>query len=1019
MNIPRYFVERKKLSFLVYFFVMFTGMLCMVNSPRQDMPNVDFNIVLIFTYYPGASPEDVEIKVTDPIEDELEAVDGIEEMSSFSIEGMSYIVIRIDPDADDTPRIKNDIRSAVDRVRNLPKEIEDKPVVQELKTTDFPILEVAISGDSAEELFLRKIAKDMESEFKALPDVGIVEKINYRKRETQILCDAAKMDEQQISFMEIFDAIRSRNIRMSAGTLESTTDEKKIVTFSEFQNNLEVGDVIVRSNFSGKCVRVSDVAAIRDNFKKRDRYCRTNGINSINLLVKRMGTADIIRLSEKIDRIIQKYQNAYQQQGISISKVVDYSYYTKSLLNIVNKNALIGFFLVCLCLFIFLDFRSAFWIATGIPFCILGSFIFFPVFSITTNQVTLITIIMVLGMIVDDAIVVGENIHRYQEQGVEIIKAAVMGTLEMFKPVMGTIITTMICFVPMFFMTGILGKFIQSIPAVVMLTLGLSLLESFTCLPAHLSSKKISVKKPSPWMEKLKKIYGSILYVFLKKRALSIIILVLYLAGSFGFYSKVLKFDLFPTEDFDLFYIVMEAKTGVSLDEMSEKVSSVEKHVAKIPRNLMIGYKTIIGDHRTDEAAADPSLHENWALISVFLHPSSKRNVRSEKIIEDFKNEVSSITGFVKLDVRELKDGPPVGEPITIRLVSDDIELCEKQASDILSFLHNTNGVHSINTSNLEGKKELRIMLDYDAMSKLGTSASDVANTALMAYDGMIATSLRREGEEIDFRIKLLDEQRNSLNILNDLQIPNNQNRLIRVKNIGRFEEGISKQTIEHYNGKKCITITAKVHDQIITSAEANQKIRKNFESKILSTPGLQIIFGGEEKETMESMKNFLIAFICAIFAIYFILVLIFDSFRQPILIMLAIPFGMIGVMTAFYFHHLPLSFMGLIGTLGMIGVVVNDSIVMVSHLNHLYENNHVMTLDLIRDGACTRLRPVILTTLTTVCGLLPSAYGWSGTEPFLVPMVLALSWGLLFATTVTLIIVPVLYSLRAKKQDS
>ncbi|MFC1678675.1 efflux RND transporter permease subunit, partial [Elusimicrobiota bacterium] len=380
MKITRYFVESKKTTTLLMILIVVAGLFAVTGLPRQDAPNVDFDILTVMTFYPGASPEDVEINVTDPIEDELEKIDGIDELISYSIEGMSYMYVYVDPDSEDPGQVKDDIRNAVDRVKSLPAAVEDRPLVEEMKSTDFPIVEVAIIGDESKEAELRKIAKALEDEIKSVGKVGTIDKVGYRKREVKILADTAAMDKAYVSFPDILNAIRSRNVKASGGTLESFVDEKKIVTLSEFDELMDVGEVIIRSNFSGKNVLVSDIAEIKDGFEDRDIISRTNGKNSINLIVKRRGTTDVLKLSAKIDTILKKYKDIYKDRGIEVIKVVDFSYYTKSLLSIVTKNAVIGFFLVCVALFLFLNLHTALWVAVGIPLSILMAYIFFPLF---------------------------------------------------------------------------------------------------------------------------------------------------------------------------------------------------------------------------------------------------------------------------------------------------------------------------------------------------------------------------------------------------------------------------------------------------------------------------------------------------------------------------------------------------------------------------------------------------------------------------------------------------------------
>ncbi len=299
MKITAFFIKNKKFTNLLMIFIIITGALSIITLPRQDSPNVDFNLLTITTFYPGASPDDVEINVTDKIEDELEKVDGIEEISSFSVESMSWVFVMIDSDSSDVSLIKEEIRNAVDRVSDFPPEVEEQPQIQEMRSTDFPIIELAIMGPDDQEMKLRKVARDLESAIKAVGKVGAIDKIGYRKREVKILTDLKKMEENHISFNELLLAIKNRNVKLSGGTLESFVDEKKIVTFSEFEKLDDVKDVIVRSNFSGKNIRVSDIAAIENSFEKRTILTSTNGINSINLIVKRRGTTDVIDLSRE------------------------------------------------------------------------------------------------------------------------------------------------------------------------------------------------------------------------------------------------------------------------------------------------------------------------------------------------------------------------------------------------------------------------------------------------------------------------------------------------------------------------------------------------------------------------------------------------------------------------------------------------------------------------------------------------------------------------------------------------
>ncbi len=1016
MKVTEFFIDRPKFTNVLLGFMILLGVLTLKSLPRQNMPDVDFDVLTIRTNYPGASPEDVEVKVTDPIEDALESVDGLDRVESFSIENMSYIVVKIDPDLDFNEKedIKRDVRKAVDRVTDFPQEVEARPFVDEKKSTSSPIIEIAVSGEGIDEWTMRKVAKDLEDDLRGIEGVGEVDKIGYRKKEMQVLADIEKMDEHYVAFGDLLQAIELRNVKLSGGTIESSVNEKKVVTFAEFEEPIDVGDCIVRSNFSGKQLKVSDVALLKDDFEQRRIWTRVNGVDAINVRVKRKPKSDVIRLSRELNVVIDYYQETFSKQGIQVKVLIDYTHYTKNLLDIVINSATLGLILVLLSLFFFLNFQTALWVAIGLPTAILGAFFIFPYFDMTVNQIVLIAMIIVLGMLVDDAIVVAENINRYQQEGLSFREAAILGTQEVFKPICVTILTTISCFAPMYFMTGILGKFVFTIPTVIISMLLLSLFESVTILPCHLAHSKASRIRPVGfWMTKLRNFYGRFLRRLLHHRGLFIVIAISMLIGSVFFSVATNRFVLFPTNDANVFYIVIETKVGDSMEQTLEKIKQIEDRVSEISPEILNNFKVELGHHRTEEAINTPAEHEEWALFTVFLKPASERDVRSEVVIEELRKDFKNLTGFNLLQVRKLQGGPPVGAPITITLVSDDFEGCEVYEKKIWDDLSNLDGVYALETTNRIGKDEVRLHLNYSLMAQVGLTARDVADTMRMAYDGVVATSMRRDGEEIDFRLRLRDDQRGKEDWLKQLLLRNADGKLISLEDVASFSYGQSKESINHYSGRKSITITGKVDTEKVTSTFVNKMIRDSYEKKIKATSGLKMIFGGEEEETKESMQNFKVAFLCGLIGIYFILLLLLNSYIQPFLIMATIPFGIIGVLIAFYLHGLPMSFLGLIGTLGMIGVVVNDSLVMVTYLNKLKEKYGRVDEDMVIEGAKMRFRQVFLTTITTVLGLLPTVYGIGGYEPFLVPVVLAMSWGLAFSTVITLGLVPVLYSFQ------
>jgi multidrug efflux pump subunit AcrB len=1006
----KFFLGKKVLVNLITVFIVLAGIAVLKNIKRASYPNVEFDILKITTTYPGASPEDVEVNVTKKIEDELAQLSDIDRYQANSMENLSIIYVWIDSNADDPGAVKDEIRRAVDRVADLPKEVTEKPQIQELKSSNVAVLEVAITGDASEDV-LRKITKDFEDKIHEIKGVSTVEKVGYRKPEVKIMVDVSKLDQSYVSLNEIIVAIQNRNIRESGGTLESFTDQKKIVTFSEFDDPLEVKDVIIRENFGGKQLKLSEVAQVKKTYEDYQVYPRTNQKRSINLLIRQQTGADIINISEAVNNLIIKQRESLPS-GVEVSVVADFSRYTRSLLGLVINNAVIGFILVLLCLFVFLNHHVAFWTAAGIPLSFLGALLLFPAFNVDINFISLITLILVLGMLVDDAIVVAENISRHRAKGLSVHEAALIGVREVFWPVTTTVITTIIAFMSLAFMTGVSGKFIGQIPIVVVLTLGVSLLESVFILPSHITNSPAAKEKTLPWFEKVKNWYERLVRKMIKYRRYTLLSFGLFFVVALGLAVGIMDINLFPYDDIDLFYVIAELPEGSSLEQTSEKMIEVEKIVEDLPKEALVNYTTRIGHHDTDVYGVTAGLQNHWAMVSVYLKPAQERDETSEDIMKILDEKFKNLKGFSELRLDKFNDGPPIGRAITIRIVGDDDVLRRKYAKEIFSFIKAVDGTKSLEMDEKLGKKELLLKPNYPLMARLGVSSKDLANIIRVAYNGVVVTSITRDGEEIDFRVQLDPKQRGNIEVLKKLQVMNNQGKLIQIGSFVTLEPSQSYESLRHFNGRRSITVLGDVDDSIITSAKINKMVQDKYEAIFDNAPGISLIFGGEEKATQESMESFAVAFIFSLIAIYFVLVILFDSFVMPFIIVAVIPFGLAGAIFTFFVNGMPISFLGIIGCLGLIGVMVNDALVMLSHLDQLKDKHDTLSIDQLVKGCTDRLRPVLLTTVTTVAGLLPTIFGIGGYEPFVIPLVLALAGGLVFATPITLVLVPTLYSL-------
>ncbi|MAW06826.1 MAG: hypothetical protein CME61_00940, partial [Halobacteriovoraceae bacterium] len=459
LNLTKIFLDRPLVANLLTVLILIAGLMSLFSLKKSTYPEVNFDVYVITTVYPGASPEEVEVKVTNKIEDNILGIEGLDRVISFSSENYSSVIVWVDLNYKFPEKAKDEIYRAVDRVSDLPKEILRRPEIEEIGASNVPVIEMGITGDVSE-TELRKISKGLKENIKEINGVSTVSLIGYREKEVKIKADPQKLSGQWISLLDVISAIQMQNLNLPGGTYLENGLEKKIVTQSEIKNARHLKDVIIRSNDSGQRVRLSDVAIIEEGFEDHKVISRTEGKRSINLIVKSNSNGDVIKISQEINKIISNFK-ANQKSNIEIKVVRNFANYITSLLDIVTNNAYLGFFLVFVSLMIFLNKYVAFWTALGIPLSILGGIIFFPLLGININFIPLITMILVLGLIVDDAIVVAENIVRHKEMGKTIRQAAIDGAKEVTWPVITTIITTILAFAPIFFMSGVTGRFIQ------------------------------------------------------------------------------------------------------------------------------------------------------------------------------------------------------------------------------------------------------------------------------------------------------------------------------------------------------------------------------------------------------------------------------------------------------------------------------------------------------------------------------------------------------------------------------
>ena len=1006
----RFFAERHTLANIFTLMVVLLGLGTLTQIQRDNFPSVDLAEMVITTRYPGASPQDVELNVTNKIEEELKEVDGLKRVTSFSMENISVIDVKIDLDAKDMDKVKTDVRDAVSRTSGLPPEVDEQPQVREITTaTGIPIIEVGLSGDIPY-TELREYARRAEKSLEEIPGVSRLRRYGYLDREIRVELLQDAMEKWQVPGAQVVSAIANRNIRASGGSFESYTSEKNIVTLAQFESPLDVEDVIVDVTANGAQVRVSDLAIVKDAFEPEKLRSRMNGEAAISFRIYKKETADIIRTVDRIKAFVDENRHRLPA-SVRIEYSNDVSQNVNNRFNVVMSNGALGLVLVLVTLTLFLDLRSAIWVAMSIPVALLGTIFLLPMFGAYLDSIALGAMILVIGIIVDDGIIVAENVWRFREMGKSPLDAAVEGASAVFKPVATTLLTTALAFAPMFFMTGTLGDFIYVIPLVVLLALLVSFTELSVALPAHLiwgvkANPAGEVKKPTRFnIEVVKQAFGNFLEAVLSWRYPVIAAALLMLVSAFWYAGRYMDFVLFPTQSANSFYMLAELPTGSSLDNTADTMRIMEGLIEQLPAGEVESYVTRIGSHGDFNRGEN----EHWAYIGVYLSPFATRERNADAIVEDLRIRSQSIAEFVRTVFIIDSGGPPVGRPITIRVVGSDDAMRAELADQVEKRLRGIEGVKDIDRDDKKGKQQISINIDFIRLADASLTVSDIARNVRLAFDGEVVTSVRYGDEDVDFRVLFEETARGSLDTLADLVVPSARGDFIRLEEVAEFSVDAGPSNVYHFDNERAITITADVVKELTTPLVATGLALEGINTDA-DWPGMRLVIGGEAEESTESMGSLGVAFIAAAVGIYLLLVLLFDSTTQPVMVMIAIPFGLVGVIIAFALHQQAFGFLAMLGVVGLTGIVVNDSLILVNLVNRLKETHpEVSVHDRIINSARTRLRPIVLTSITTVAGLLPMAYGLGGSDAFAAPMALAMGYGILFATPITLILIPCL----------
>ncbi len=1006
--------------------ILVFGLVSMVTLPREEFPAVDFGSVLIVAAYPGASPEEVEQLIVKKIEDGISDIDGIDYISTTAEESKAIIHVRFESGVN-PEKAFDDVNTEINKITDLPDDAID-PIIIRLNMREVnPIAQVVLGG-SFTPGSLREIGENFKDGVLDLDNISKVDVIGSRDRQIWVDADQAKLDAWGITLSDLSAAIQSRNMNIPAGNSRFGKIEFLVRTLGEFQSTEELASLIVQSDAGGGVVRLGDVAGIRDTLSRAETISRLNGEHSVSVLIYKKADGNIIRVMKDVREYAADFEKSIP--GLTISVRNDGSIDVKNGINSLGSSALQGIILVFLMMLFFLGWRNAALAAVGIPLSILITFIVVPLFDITLNNLTIFGLIIVVGMVVDNSVVVIENTHRYREMGYCHKDSIIMGVDQVISPVFSSTLTTVASFLPLLLMKGIMGQFLSVFPIVVTIALLGSWYQSMVVLPTNMwqfgKKMEASNDRTAKLIAPLIKLYQKAIVKVLKHRAIALWSIIILLLASFGVMgSGLIKFEFFPASTSQTFAIELKTPLGTKLEETEKTIVLIEEQINTLKEKQDIEFVTTTVGSIGSEGRQD--IKSSNAQINIDLVEQKQMKFTHDEIKSAIRTVLDKTPGLYSYTFRQSQTGPPVGKDVEIRIKGDNLNRLAYIAENVKDNLKKIPGVVDIDDSFDQGKKEIRIIPNHDKLSLYGLSVAQIAGTLRTARNGLEVSQYRGGGiDEYPIIVKLDDRYTEELEPLKNLKVKSRSGELIAIRDLADFQITSSLSRIEHRDKKRVITITAaaarytengrtrkRTPSEVVTllvgdKLKGQPGMLQNFQQRY---PGYQIEFGGMQEEQNRSYSSLYSAFLIAILIIFTILASQFKSYVQPIIVMATIPFAFIGVIFGLLVTGLPFSLNTLISVVALAGVVVNNAILLIDFINQERERGTDRWHAIIQSGS-VRLRPIIMTTGTTIAGMLPIVFSSSASNQAWRPMAVTFTFGLAFATFLTLFIIPVIYSM-------
>ncbi|MCB9660367.1 MAG: efflux RND transporter permease subunit [Sandaracinaceae bacterium] len=1017
MSIPSFSVRQPVLVNLVAIFSLVLGYMVLRDMTRESIPAVPTGWCQIITLVPGASAEEVEQLVTVPLESAAGDVDNIEQMFSTSREGLSSIFIQFEPSVEDVGRAVIEVSNQTSRVV-LP-DIAEEPLIREFKVT-VPTLALAIRG-AVPERVLREVALDLVRDLREIDGIAEVGEFGVREREVRVEVDPDRTSALGVPITAVADALETRAFNIPAGTIESPTDTRLVRGMTRVVRADDIANVVVRPDPLGGAVHVGDLADVIEGFADPRISGRVNGEPATVLMLRKDAVSDSLAISRDVRAWIAEVTPSLPT-GVSIQIFGDAAPEVARSLDTLYGNAATGLLLVIGLLWFFVGGRNATMAALGVPVALAGAVIGMQLMGITINVISLLALILCLGVVVDDAIIIIENIYRHMEEGMPRREAAVRGTMEVFWPVVASTATTCAAFLPLLLMTGVLGEFFSIIPKVVIVSLLASLVEAMLVLPSHMADfARIPLKRkaedeaaatrPETRWERLGRrtntLYRAGLEGALRFRWPVILASYALTVGLVVLAAKTKDVVLFTDGDVDMFDVRLELPTSATREQTDAVVHEVERRLLAMNSPDIEATVAVRGITRNAMGVVNG---DNVGMVTAYMKPAEQRTgpQAGRELLSRANRLFDDLVGPSNMEIVEHRPGPPRGAPVAVRVFGEDLDQLVELNDAVQGELQQVHGITTMQDNWELGRPELQVVVDEERAALHMLTAPMVTGWLARAF-GTTSVATAREGrDEVKIYVRIAESVRQDPSRLEGLEVPTPTGALVALRELADVREARGPQLIQRHDQQRMVATYAQIDEAATTSQEVNRQLQARLAPLMAANPDVQIEYGGQYEETSESLDSLMKSFVVAILLIYTILATIFRSFGQPLIVMAAIPLSFIGVTVGFFATNSPIGMISLIGVVGLAGIVVNDSLVLVDFINERRRDGLPLH-EAVVTAAMLRLRPIFLTTITTVAGLFPLAMSGAA-SPLLSPMANAICWGLSFATILTLVLIPCLY---------